>query len=57
MFDWNTPRNAGAIDHLTTIDDIEQKRGLDFLLELPDDVENQIEGENNQEWARANLNY
>jgi endonuclease G len=51
IFDQNTPRNDRVIDHLSTINDIEAKTNLDFLRELPDDVEEQIESNTYQTWA------
>lgn len=33
----------GIEDHLTTVDAIEAQTGLDFLHELPDELEDQIE--------------
>ena len=35
--------SKGLSDFLTTIDRIEQETGLDFLCELPDDVEDRLE--------------
>ncbi|MEQ8243992.1 DNA/RNA non-specific endonuclease [Fulvivirga sp.] len=43
FFDQNTPRNAKIKDHKKTIDEIEQLTGLDFLWELPDNEESQVE--------------
>ena len=51
LFHQNTPRDARILDHLTTIDDIEQQSGLDFLRELPDDLENRIESDKFEPWA------
>jgi len=55
IFDQETPRNDKMIDHLTTINEIEGKSKLDFLRELPDEIEEQIEGDKNQEWAEENF--
>ena len=38
--------------YLTTIDVIEGRTGLDVLWELPDDVEDRVERELNEGWAR-----
>ncbi len=43
-----------AIDDLTTVNEIE-KNGFDFLRELPDNVEEEIESNKFQEWARENF--
>jgi endonuclease G len=51
VFDQDTPRNDSVINHLSTINDVEAKTGLDFLRDLPDDVEEQIEGNACQTWA------
>ncbi len=55
IFDQNTPRSDKVIDHLCTIEDIEAKTGLDFLRELPDDVETQIEKNEYETWAQENF--
>ncbi len=55
MFDQETPRNDRVIDHLCTIKEIEQKTGLDFLRELPDDLEGKIEADRYQTWAEENF--
>jgi endonuclease G len=44
IFDQETGRSEKVIDHLTTVDEVEERSGLDFLRELPDDVEERIEG-------------
>ena len=43
FFDQKTARSADICDHLTTIDAIETKTGLDFLWQLDDTVEATIE--------------
>ena len=43
IFDQDTPRSDNVIDHLTTIDEIEQRSGLDFLWLLEDGNENSLE--------------
>ncbi len=52
ILDQETKRNAKVITHLTTIDSVEVRSGLDFLWELPDDVEDTIEEDRFEEWAR-----
>lgn len=52
IFDQETRRSARVIDHLVTIDEVERRSGLDFLWELPDGVEEQVEGGACSEWAR-----
>ncbi len=39
----NTPRTANIAHHLVTINTVEQRSGLDFLWELPDNTENAVE--------------
>ncbi len=55
IFDQNTPRKDKVLNHLCTIEDIERKTGLDFLRELPDDVETQIEKNEYETWAQENF--
>ncbi|MFH1683176.1 MAG: DNA/RNA non-specific endonuclease [Candidatus Woesearchaeota archaeon] len=56
IFDQETPKKDKIISHLTTINEIEKRSGLDFLRELSDDIEEQIESSKNQEWAVVNFN-
>lgn len=51
IFDQESKSGEKLIDHLTTIDEIEKRSGLDFLRELPDSIEEQIESKNFSEWA------
>lgn len=51
IFDQETPAGYAVIDHLCTIDEVEQRSGLDFLREMPDGDENQIEADDFEEWA------
>jgi len=37
------PRNVDVSEYLVSVRDIEDKTGLDFLHELPDDLENVLE--------------
>ena len=43
IFDQDTPRDSDVLNHLCTIDEIEIKSGLNFLRDLPDDLEEKIE--------------
>lgn len=43
FFDQDTPSGANICDHLTTVDEIERKSGLDFFYDLDETKENQIE--------------
>lgn len=54
-FDQETPRNADYLDHLTTIDEIEKRSGLDFLSALPNDFEDALERQTNRRWAEDHL--
>ncbi len=56
IFDQETPRNDAVIDHLSTINSIETKTGLDFLRTLPDEKEEEIEGAIHRSWAETNFN-
>jgi len=56
IFDQETSRRDKVIDHLSTINEIEKRSGLDFLRELPDDIEEKIESNKYQEWATENFN-
>ncbi len=53
IFDQETPRNDPVIDHLSKINAIETKSGLEFLRALPDDKEEEIEGLLNKDWAES----
>jgi endonuclease G len=55
MFDQETPRNAPVVSNLCTIDDVEAISNLDFLWQLPDDIEGEIESDAFEAWARANF--
>lgn len=56
VFDQDTPRNDEVIGHINTIDNVEKRSGLDFLRELPDDLEEKIESSDNKEWVKENFN-
>lgn len=51
FFDQDTPRNAQILDHQKTVDEIEQMTRLDFLWELADNQESQIESRVNRAFA------
>ena len=51
IFDQDTARDADVIDHLVTIDEVEERSRLNFFCELPDDAEDRVEGELFDEWA------
>jgi len=55
IFDQETDRTDDVIDRLCSIDAIEAKTGLDFLRDLPDDVEERIEGSIDRAWAEAHF--
>jgi len=52
IFDQNTPKTDNVIDHLCTINEIESRTGLDFLRDLPEDKEKEIEKNKDEEWAK-----
>lgn len=56
VFDQDTPRGDRIIEHIVTINEIEKRSGLDFLGELPDDVEEEIESKVFKDWARKKFN-
>lgn len=53
IFSQDTPRNDKVIDYISTINEIEKRSGLDFLRELPDNIEEKIENSNNEEWVKG----
>jgi len=56
IMEQNTPRTAPVIDHLTTVDEVEQRSGLDFFRQLPDAEENAMEAAKNLSWAQSWVN-
>ena len=44
IFDQDTSRSSKIAEHLVTVDEIEERSGLDFFWKLPDAVESAIEG-------------
>ena len=55
IFDQATPKTDKVIDRLCVIDRIETRAGLDFLRELPDDIEEKIESSKYQDWVKENF--
>jgi endonuclease G len=51
IFEQNTSRNAKLVDHLKSIEEIENRSKLDFLRLLPDDVEANLQRAVNQAWV------
>lgn len=52
IFSQDTPRNVNLTEHLCTINDIEQRSGLDFLRELPDEMEEKLESNRFEAWIK-----
>jgi endonuclease G, mitochondrial len=52
IFNQNTARNARIMDHITNIDVIESRSGLNFFWMMEDAEEDEIESEINQQWAQ-----
>ncbi len=52
----DTARKSPAIDHLTTVDEIERRSGLNFFWQLPDAEENAMEAASNTTWAGSWVN-
>ncbi len=44
IFEQDTPRNDDVADHLVSVNDIEQRSGLDFFREVGDPEEDGLEG-------------
>lgn len=55
IFDQETSRNAPVVSHLCTINDVEARSSLDFMWQLPDGIEEEIESNTFEAWARANF--
>ncbi len=53
IFDQETPRSFSVIEALSTINEVERRSGLDFLWQLEDEVEEEIESGRFEEWARG----
>jgi endonuclease G len=55
LFPQRARKSTSVLRHLTTIDAIERRTRLDFLRDLPDDVEERIESQQNKSWAKKNF--
>ena len=55
IFDQETHGDADVLDHLVTVDDVEERSGLDVMWELRDDIETEIEGAVFEEWAEESF--
>jgi endonuclease G len=44
IFEQDTPRNADVADHLVSVNEVEQRSGLDFFREVDDPQEDVLEG-------------
>ncbi len=51
IFDQETPRADKILVHQVTVDEVEERSGLDFMWEMEDGKENTIEGTKNTEFA------
>ena len=51
IFDQDTSRDCNILDYLVTVDEVEQRSGLDFLWILEDDLESDIERNINNDFA------
>jgi endonuclease G len=47
------PRTSKAMDYLTTVDEIEQRSGLDFFRQLPDAQEKTLESAKDPTWVQT----
>jgi len=56
IFEQNTLRKDKVIAHLTTINEVEKRSGLNFFWELDDTLEESIENEKNKPWAEVVFN-
>lgn len=55
IFDQDTPRSDKMLNHLVTIDEIEERSRLDFLWMLQSYKETAIEKNKNEEWAHEHF--
>jgi len=53
IFDQETPRREKVIDHSVTINEVEERSGLDFLWLLDDDMEEAIESQEYTDFLNA----
>ncbi|MDZ7772998.1 MAG: DNA/RNA non-specific endonuclease [Balneolaceae bacterium] len=51
IMDQNTPRSSPVMDYLVSIDEVEQRSGLDFFWELGEHRQNRLEGGMGRDWA------
>ena len=56
IFEQETPRSDSLMTHLTTINEIETRSGLDFLRELPNTLEQNIQADRFVAWAEQHFN-
>jgi endonuclease G len=49
-------RKSPAINHLTTVDEVERRSGLDFFWQLPDAEEDAMEAAKDLAWAQSWVN-
>lgn len=51
ILEQDAKRKSPVIDHLTTVDAVEQRAGLDFFWQMPDGDEAAMENADNAAWA------
>ncbi len=51
IMEQNTARTSQLTEHLSTVDEVERRSGLDFFWQLPDAEENAMEDVKNAAWA------
>ena len=56
IFDQDTPRNDKVTNHMCTINEVEERSGLDFLWEMEDVIEESIESDKFKKWVMENFN-
>ncbi len=56
IMEQSTARKSAAIDHLTTVDEVERWSGLDFFWQLPDAEEDTTEAVKNLAWVQSWVN-
>lgn len=55
IFDQETPRRSAISNHLVTVDQVEARSGLDFMHELPPELELKVEAVLDTQWVMANF--
>ena len=55
IFDQETPKSANIMDHVVSVDEIERRSRYDLFKELPDSVENRLEGQIHQAWNQRHF--